>query len=131
MVFMMISIPCLALQLTNMNVSYLYTDHSEHREVLIQYYEAPVVVISQRGWHVEYIYWQFFEFKNDILFATSDCVDLEQIGNKSFDGGLILLFPNAERTPENLTLEDIIAVSGLNNATQLLQLDVHDVYYLE
>jgi len=99
--------------------------------VLIQYYEAPVVVISQRGWHVEYIYWQFFEFKNDILFATSDCVDLEQIGNKSFDGGLILLFPNAERTPENLTLEDIIAVSGLNNATQLLQLDVHDVYYLE
>jgi len=130
-VFTLISIPYTVLLTDNIYDDVIFREGNKVDETLSRYYHLPAVVISQKAWHTAGDYWRFFNFTNEIFFTTSDETDMEIIGDREYKEGLVLVFPGSGREAEGLTVNDVLAASDLNNATFLVQLAYHEVFYLE
>jgi len=130
-VFTLVSIPYTVFLMSNIYDEYIIRDGNKVDETLSQYYHLPMVVISQRDWHSAGDYWRFFHFTDEIFFTTSDEADLELIGERKYNEGLVLVFPEPGRASEDLTINDVLTASDLNNTTFLVHLAYHEVFYLE
>jgi len=130
-VFIMLSVPYTLLLTGNIYDVVIYRNGNKADETLSQYYHLPTVVISQRELDPAGNYWRFFNFKNEIFFTMSDEADLESIGEREYNKGLVLLFPGPGKRPEDLTIDDVLASTDLINATFLVRLPNHEVFYLE
>jgi hypothetical protein len=126
-VFLLISVPCTVLMVLNINAKMLHLSHAGRAEMLEPYHNAPVVVV---GYPVN-MYRHLLSLEDEMLITTAEIIDMELIREKSYDNGMILFFPGERGYTGDLTVDDILAESGLSHKTRLMQQYRHNVYYLE
>jgi len=126
--FALISIPLTVLLTANIKDYYLYRNDSNIDEALSHHYHLPVVHISDDVWRTASSYWHFFEFENQILFATIQELDMDIILQNPFEDGLLLVAPLPRDNALIPMLKDKL---DLYNYTFVTYLQRHVVYILE
>jgi len=127
-VFAIITIPYSVLLMCNIYDVFIYKDQYSTDKELSQYYDRPVVSINNIPQDIATNYYRFFKFENQILFTTTDSMDIDLIKEVPFDRGLILLLP---KRGELIEPDEILGDLGLSTYTHMFDTSRHFLYYME